>query len=284
MGATSIIGGTLLGGLGLAGSAMQANAASGAADTVANADMAGQQLQYQEWLQQQANMQPWLNAGTAGVNALAYGMGLPGYTSGGVASGPASRQGGLLNIPAFSFDPTQIANDPDYQWTAKQGVNALAASGAAAGNYGSGNMGTALDQFGQNNAANFMNQYYNQALNTYGQNLNSQYTMPYDMLAGLSNTGQSQSQALASLGLQSANTIGQYGVGAANALASGQLGVANAYAGGLNSLASQIAGGYNSYLQGLGRGDSGGTIQTSGAGRLNPLSYSGLTDYGSYLG
>jgi hypothetical protein len=280
MGATSVIGGSLLGGLGLAGSAMQANAASSAANTVANADLTGEQLQYQEWLQQQANMQPWLQTGTAGVNALAYGMGLPGYTTGGVTSGPASKQGGLLNIPAFSFDPTQIASDPDYQWTTQQGVNALAASGAAAGNYGSGNMGTALEQFGQNNAANYMNQYYNQALNTYGQNLNSQYTMPYDMLAGLSSTGQTQSQALANLGLQTANTMGQYGVGAANALASGQIGVANAYAGGLNSLANQIMGGYNPYLQSLAKG---GALQTNGASGLSPLSSYASLDYGSYL-
>ncbi len=146
--------------------------------------------------------------------------------------------GGLLNIPAFSFDPTQIASDPDYQWTTKQGVNALAASGAAAGNYGSGNMGTALTQFSQNNAANYMNQYYNQALQTYGQNLNSQYTMPYNMLAGMSNTGQTQSQAIAGLGLQTASAMGQYGTSAANALASGQIGTANAYAGGLNTLGS----------------------------------------------
>ena len=281
MGATSIIGGSLLGGLGLAGSAMQANAASSAAGTIADADLAGEQLQYQEWLQQQANMQPWLQAGQTGVNALSYGMGLPGYTTGGVTSGPASKQGGLLNIPAFSFDPTQIASDPDYRWTTQQGVNALAASGAAAGNYGSGNMGTALEQFAQNNAANYMNQYHNQALNTYGQNLNSQYTMPYNMLAGLSNTGQTQSQAMANLGLQAANTAGQYGVNAANALASGQIGVANAYAGGLNSLANQIAGGYNPYLQSLGRGGSGSGLQT-GSG-LSPLSYYGLSDYSSYL-
>ncbi len=278
MGAPAILGATLLTGLG--GSAMQANAATSAAGQVADADLAGQQLQYQMWQQQQADMQPWLQAGTAGVNALAYGMGLPGYTSGGTTGGSTSKQGGLLNIPAFSFDPTQVASDPDYQWTTAQGVNALAASGAAAGNYGSGNMGTALTQFGQNNAANYMNQYYNQALQTYGQNLNSQYTMPYNMLAAMSNTGQTQSQAVAGLGLQTANTVGQYGTDAASALASGQIGTANAYAGGLNSLASQIMSAYP-YMQGTFRGGSGASGNATGG--LSPLGYYGFADYNSFL-
>jgi len=232
MGATAIIGG----GLGLlGGSLIGANAQESAAQTAANANLQGQQLTYQEWLQQQQNMKPWLQAGTAGVNALAYGMGLPGYTGGGVGAGPAATQGGLLNIPAFSFDPTRISNNPDYQWVTQQGVNALAASGAAAGNYGSGNMGTALENYGQGAATQYMDQYYNQALNTYQQNLNSQYTMPFNMLSGISDSGQGTATSQAQLGLQAANTMGQYGVGAGNALAAGQIGAANAYTGAINS-------------------------------------------------
>ena len=66
-----IIGGTIAGGLGLFGASESANAQQSAAQTTADANTAAAQLQYQEWLQQQANMQPWLTAGTGAVNALA---------------------------------------------------------------------------------------------------------------------------------------------------------------------------------------------------------------------
>jgi len=231
MGATAIIGaGAMLG-----GSLIGANAQESAAQTAANANLQGQQLTYQEWLQQQQNMKPWLQAGTGAVNSLAYGMGQSNTGAPAGATGPVSQQGGLLNTPAFSFDPTRISNNPDYQWVTQQGVNALAASGAAAGNYGSGNMGTALENYGQGAATQYMDQYYNQALNTYQQNLNSQYTMPYNMLTGLSTSGQGTATSEAQLGLQAANTMGQYGVGAGNALAAGQIGAANAYTGAINS-------------------------------------------------
>src|SRR5208283_615852 len=65
MGVSAIVGGGLLGGgLGLFGASEQANAQESAAQTSADANTAAAQLQYQEWLQQQANMQPWLTAGT----------------------------------------------------------------------------------------------------------------------------------------------------------------------------------------------------------------------------
>ncbi len=230
--AVAIGGASLVGaGLGYMGSSNSADAAQSAAQTSADANTAAAQLQYQEWLQQQANMQPWLTAGTGAVNALAAGV-----------------QGGRYNPPAFSFDPTQIANNPDYQFVRNQGLSALGSQAAAAGNYGSGNMGTALENYGSGLASQYENQYYNQALAAYGQNLNSQYTMPYNFLAGLSGVGQSQSQAMGNLGMSTANSMGGYGVGAGNALAAGTVGAANAYAGGLNDIGSNIMSGYGTYL------------------------------------
>jgi len=234
MGASAIIGGSLLGGgLGLFGASEQANAQESAAQTAAAANQNASQLQYQEWLQQQANMQPWLAAGTGAVNQLAAGT-QPG--------------GQFTNIPAFSFDPAQIANNPDYQFTQNQAIAAANAQNAATGNYGSGTAAASLANLGAGLASQYENQYYNQALQAYGQNLSSQYTMPYNFLAGLSNTGQNQSQAMGSLGMNTANTMGNYGVGAGNALAAGTVGAGNAYAGGLNNLANNIMSGYGTYL------------------------------------
>lgn len=278
---TAIVGGAAItGGMGLAGSFIGADASQSAAETMADANLSGQQLQYQMWQQQQANMQPWLKAGTAGVNSLAYGLGLSDTGGATGATGPVSQQGGLLNIPKFSFDPARIESNPDYQWVTKQGENALASQAAAAGNYGSGNMGTALVDYGQGAATQYMNQYYNQALDTYQQNLNSQYTMPYNMLSGISGTGQNQSQALGQMGLQAANTMGQYGVGAGAATAAGTLGAANAYTAPLNSMVASMPGYMNWYSQ-YGGGNTMNTPGYSGnivgSNAWNPSNYSLLS-------
>ena len=227
----------------IGGSLLSGNAAESAANTAADAQTQASNLQYQEWQQQQAQMQPWLQAGTAGVNSLAYGMGLS--NTGGT---PGQVQGGLTNIPKFSFDPTQINQNPDYQWTQNQAMNALGSKAAAAGNYGSGNMGVAMEGEAAGLASQYMNQYYNQALNTYGQNLNSQYTMPYNMLSGISGTGQNQSQAMGNMGMNAATQMGNYGVGAGNASAAGTMGAANAYSSGLNNLGANAMSGYANYL------------------------------------
>lgn len=78
----------------------------------------------------------------------------------------------LLGAPInqFSYDPSQVANDPGYQFTLAQGQKALEASAAARGQSLSGGQLKALSQFNQGNAATFENQFYNQALNTFNTN------------------------------------------------------------------------------------------------------------------
>jgi hypothetical protein len=241
--------GSMIGAVAGIGSALiGANASDDAASQAADAQSQAAGISYAEWKQQQANQAPWLKAGTAGVNALAYGMGLSDSGAPAGATGPVSTQGGLLNAPKFSFDPTQIAKNPDYQFVRDQGTSALASKAAAAGNYGSGNMGTALEQFGQGNASTYMNQYYNQDMNTYNANLNSQYTMPQNFLASISGTGQTAANNLGTEGQAAVNSMGQYTTGAGNAQAAGTLGVSNAYQSGVNTLGSNAASGYNNYL------------------------------------
>lgn len=228
-----LIGGVVSGGLDLFGASQSADAQQSAAQTTADASNQAAQLQYQEWLQQQADMQPWVTAGAGAVNTLAAGL-QPG--------------GRFSSIPAFSFDPAQIAKNPDYQFVRQQAIDAANSQNAATGNYGSGTAASALANLGAGLAGEYENQYYDQALQTYDQNLNSHYTMPYNMLAALSGTGQQQSQAMGNLGVNTANAMGNYGVGAANALASGTVGAANAYTTGLNNLANNIMSGYGAYL------------------------------------
>jgi hypothetical protein len=311
--------------LGLFGASESANAQTSAADTAAAANQSAAQLQYQEWLQQQQNMQPWLTSGQNALNVLNQRMGLPAVsttaqaqgaaaptttnaaaggqqyynpqtgqittapttTSQGVgefgkatyqqpinlssptaaaqlkaagwqpygstnqtAAAPAStsaaatgNQNSLLNIPAFSYN---ASTDPNLQNAANWSNNLISAQNAAAGNYGSGNMASALNQ---EDVGALEPTYYNQALNTYGQNLNSQYTMPYNFLASMAGYGQTAANSLANTGQAAVSNIGNYGVSGANALGAGQVGASNAYNSGLNSLlASLTAGGGNNYL------------------------------------
>lgn len=151
-------------------------------------------------------------------------------------------QGTFGSLMDTGFSPEEfLANqDPGYEWRKQQGVNALMASGAASGMYGSGNLGTALVDYGQNQASA-------EYQNAYNRYMESQNTL-YNRLAGLSGTGQVQSQALGNLGMTAASNIGNFGVQGANALAAGQVGAAQASAGGLTGVSNALTGGLGTYL------------------------------------
>ena len=116
-----------------------------------------------------------------------------------------------------------------------QGANALAAQAAATGNYGSGNMATALIDYGQNAASQ-------EYANAYGRYMNSQNTL-YDRLYNLSSMGSNAAAGVANMGSNTAAQMGEYATQGANALAAGQVGAANAQAAGINNLLNQAIGG-----------------------------------------
>ena len=130
----------------------------------------------------QQNQKPFLQAGTGAVNQLSTLM----------------QPGGQL----ANTTPTlaQLQLDPSYGFIKQQGINALAASGAASGNYGSGNMGVALENYGQGLASTN----YQNAL----QNWQSGQTNLYNRLAGLSGTGQVAANNLGVEGANMANSVG----------------------------------------------------------------------------
>ncbi len=288
-------------GIGAAGSmyasSQQADAQRSAADTAAGAQLGNAQTSYQQWLQDQANQQPWLRAGRNSINQLAYLLGT--YTPDGGDSNPLMSAGDAyllanpdvmnayasaaqeygINSPqewaqyhyqnwgkndgrtwpsggGNAFTPTGEAGslmqpftpedflagkDPGYDWRKQEGVNALAASGAAAGNYGSGNMGVALQNYGQNLAS----QEYQSAWDRWNQ----QQMNEYNMLAGVARTGQIGAQNLGAQGAQVANNLGNYNTNAANAFGAGQIGAANAWASGFGNLANQGIGALDRYRQ-----------------------------------
>jgi hypothetical protein len=183
------------------------------------AQTAAQQLAFQQ--QQAALQQPWVQAGT---NAL------------------AGQQAMLGKYPDLS---TGAYQQSDYdKWVMQQGVNSLAASGAASGMYGSGNMGAALSDYGQNQAGSQYQQWRSNALGDY---LNQ-----YNQLAGLSQTGQVSAQNIGQQGLQtgsqqlsSAYQQGQSMIGGANALAAGRIGQANIFGNTMGQMSSGLGQGFN---------------------------------------
>lgn len=167
---------------GIVGGIMGAQASETASEDQLAASRESIAEQQREFDLNQKNQQPYLQAGQGAVNQLSTMM----------------QPGGQL----ANTTPTlaQLQMDPSYGFVAQQGINALAASGAASGNYGSGNMGVALQNYGQGLAST---QYQNALGNWQGEQTNL-----YNRLAGLSGTGQVAANNLGVAGSNMANSVG----------------------------------------------------------------------------
>jgi hypothetical protein len=232
------------------GAAISSNAAGNAASTQANAattaagiqaQEADKALQFQEkqWNTEQANLAPWLKAGTAGLTNLQSLLGIGGNTN-------APGYGSLLQ-PFTPPTLTEAENEPGYKFSLGQGEEALQNSAAAKGGLISGNTQEALDQYAQNYAQNNYTNVYNRAFNTFETNQQNKY----NRLAALSGIGQTAANTIGTIGQSTANNIagidlttgaqqGQDIQNAAAATASGYVGSGNAwggaFSGGTNNL------------------------------------------------
>jgi hypothetical protein len=221
---------------------------------------------------------PGLMATQEALAQYLYSMGLsqPTQTTttpGGATSGPGSwnfttTSGGtkttnLLPQPAGGFSGTygqymqpfnaeQMYADPGYQFRLQQGLASLNAQGAASGQYGSGNLGIALQNYGQQAAS----QEYQ---GSYGR-----YVDTINRMAGLA--GQS-SQIAQGMGGQAVST----GAGMGNALMQGGTNYTSAMMGVTNQLGS-LGGNMMNYgmLSNLLSGQSGGSLLGYG-GNLSSL-------------
>jgi hypothetical protein len=116
-------------------------------------------------------MAPWVASGANNLAAL----------------NTATQKGGSLdpNARYQSFDFNALT-DPGAAYRTQGGVNAITAAGAAAGNLGSGKLGTALTQFGEDAAS----QEYQNAFSRYQTGLNdwnAQRSTQYNQMAGMAN-------------------------------------------------------------------------------------------------
>jgi hypothetical protein len=192
-------------------SEVAANAQTNAANNQLTAADKANAQQQANWEQTQANQKPWLTAGTDAVNKL----------STGTAAG-----GQFSTVPTFDPNSVNLQQDPGYQFRLQQGVNALTAAGSAAGNLGSGNMGTALVNYGQQAGSQEYGAAYQRAMDQYNSGLNAQNTM-FNRLSGIAGTGQVATNQLASYGAQNATAQGNNSMNAANLAGQYQTNAAN---------------------------------------------------------
>ncbi len=200
---------------------------------------------------QQANLQPYLDAGKQGVTSLA----------------DLFKGGGAQ----FSFSGDDLANTPGYQFQRQQGLDAIKRQAAAGSGAGSGGTLASLMKYGQGLADTTYGEAYNRALNTFQTNrTNTMQGLMTLLNAGQTGTAQyndvsknfgnstAANDVQAGFG-QSSNTIGgaQYGgdvgirgatsiadliTGAGNARAAGTVGSANAWNGALGGVGNAATG------------------------------------------
>lgn len=225
------VGAAIAGGVaaaGLAGSMIQADAASGAADTQAAAADRASQLAMQQYQTTRNDLGVYRDKGDMAVRRL----------------------GSFLDRsdPYNEVYQLMLENQPGYQFALQQGLKSTQNAAAARGQ---GMSGAAM-----RGAAQFATGLANQ---TAQQNL----LQPLQFLAGL---GQNAAAQTGQFGAQAAANAGQFGVGGANAQAAGQIAQGNAFGNALTGLPGNLLGANQLLGNPLGSFFSGG--QPSGAGTL----------------
>lgn len=222
-------------------------------------------LQSQLYNNTSATLQPYQAAGVQGVQGM---------------------QSLLSNYSPFSYNPSDVANDPAYKFEQQQGMQALQSQAAAAGMLQSGANMKGIANYTEGLASTFENQDYQQALGTYQTNFSNQM----QGLNSLAGYGQNANQTQAQLALGYGNQAGQTAglstslaqAGASDSLQGnqyiGSTGLAgteaagNAYMGGAQGTAAGQAGAANAWgsaLNGVGHG-------LGGLGTLLSNPYSGI--------
>ena len=257
---------------GLAGSVMQSDAASSAADAQAQAAANSTALQKQMFDKQVELQAPFRTGGLTAQNQLLTLLGLnPGTTT---ADGSALPAGLNVNTssPDFGkyakdFSMSDFQADPGYAFRLDQGNKALNAAAAARGGMISGNALTAAQNYGQQAGS----QEYQNAYNRYQTNRANQL-QPLQSLMGI---GQTSTNALTNAAGAYGTAAGNNALAAGNAQAAGMIGGANAWAGGLNNLGK-------AFNTGIYSGAFGGSGGFSGTGTMADLQNTNTFSSGGY--
>jgi hypothetical protein len=143
---------------------------------------------------QKANLDPYLQAGQQGIGSIADMM----------------KPGGELT-KQFDFNPTDLQNDPGYQFQLQQGNKAVTNAGAAGGSAGSGNTMKAMSQYNQGLAGTTYTNAYNRALTTFQTNRDN-LLKPLEFMSGAGQTASGQfNSASQNYGNQTSKNYTDYG-------------------------------------------------------------------------
>jgi hypothetical protein len=223
----------------VAGGVISAEGSKSAANTQANAQESAAAQQMQMFNTIQGQEQPFMQAGQNATTSLQQLLGLTsGNPGGGLSNGYLTQTTG-----PFSFDPSNLTNSPGYQFAQQQGLQQVANN--AAPNVGalSGPALKALTNFSTGTAAQYYNNYFNQAQSQYSTNLNAQQTQQNNIFSRLS--------AIAGLGQNAASNTGtagtQLGTGASQAIAGAGASQAAGTVGAANAISGGVQGGANSF-------------------------------------
>ncbi len=178
-------------GASLLGSKMQADAASGAAETQAGAAQAGIAEQRRQFDALQALLKPYTEVGVPALEAQQAFLGL---------KGPEAEQAAI----------ERIRGGETFQALAQQGEEALLQRASATGGLRGGNIQGALAQFRP-------------------ELLSSLIEQQYGRLGGLTTIGQQSAAGVGTAGMQTGTNVANLLANQGRAIAGGQLGEARAY-------------------------------------------------------
>lgn len=207
----------------------QADAAKSAANTQAAAANNAARMTQEQYDQLRSDLAPYRSMGTGAQSALLQAMGYnPTMDKTGNLTGMSVNPSSTLQ-QKFSFDASNLANTPGYQFALQQGLKSQQNQMAARGLGTSGAQVKGALQYATGLADQTYGDQYNRALSGYNTNYQTAANNVNNLMQ-LLNVGQSSAAQTGVAGLQAANTAGGYLTSGANALAAGKIGAANAYA------------------------------------------------------
>lgn len=264
------VGGAISGGLGLIGNIIEGNSAEKAADTQVKAADQATAEQRRQFDLTRKDLAPWQQAGEEALARLQMALGL-GNKPASSAQALASYQAVLKNYQALiakkaptaqiqaahdavskagqvyraaleqernptvgfgdltrDFTGADLANEPGYQFRFNEGLRAINSMAANRGSLDSGATLKALTRFGQDYAGNE----YQNAFNRDAANKERKY----NMLAGISGTGQTTATQVGQFGANTADRVAENYLGAGNARAAGQVAKGAGWANTLNDI------------------------------------------------
>jgi hypothetical protein len=251
---------------------MGADAQKNAAETYAASANNAADIEWAMYRQNRQDALPWL---TAGANALGQ------ISSGLQPGGKWSDFNYSGNVPTlspftaneFSFNANDLYADPSYAWRKSEALDAIKAASSAAGNFGSGNMATAMMGAASNMASTEYANAWSRDYNVYSDDWKRDYTVysddwtrkyamyqddyvkqyskwmdTYNLLTGVSGGGQVTASNLGQMGTNVASSVSDLVSSTGKTTAASITGSANAWGNALTGATNQVTSGVGTYL------------------------------------